>query len=380
MTDEVFPRFGRIELNFLTVDATEVENSIISTYENLTGRRLASGDPVRLFLLTLAAVIIQQRQAFNLAARQNLLTYATGEFLDHLGEFVNTRRLQASGAQTILRFTLNAPQTSAYIIPRGTRVSDSRLIFATDEVLEIAPGETVAEVSATCETLGTVGNGLQIGELIILNDPLPSVSSVTNIDATAGGSDIESDATYAERIRLAPSSFSVAGPHDAYVYHTLAVSAQIVDVSVYGLKNQPGKVFVHPLLEDGVLPNEAMLQAISEALNDETVRPITDLVLVSAPEAVNYKINLTWYLSNENLDQVAQITEAVNAAIEEFRIWQQSKIGRDINPDRLIEMVRGAGAKRMIVTEPVFTAVSQSQVAQCSIENVSVVYGGAEDA
>ena len=49
---ETLPRFGLPELNFLEVDATKTSNEIISTYERLSGRTLAQGDPVRLFLLS----------------------------------------------------------------------------------------------------------------------------------------------------------------------------------------------------------------------------------------------------------------------------------------------------------------------------------------
>ncbi|WP_295354629.1 hypothetical protein [uncultured Succinivibrio sp.] len=63
-----------------------------------------------------------------------------------------------------------------------------------------------------------------------------------------------------------------------------------------------------------------------------------------------------------------------------LRIWQQSKIGRDINPDVLIKMVRDAGAKRCVITAPVFTTIDKDHVAQCPASNVTISYGGAEDA
>lgn len=377
---ETFPRFNLPELNFLEVDAQKIQTAIISSYETIAGRKLASGDPIRLFLLTLADVIIQQRQAFNLAARQNLLSYATGDYLDHLGRFVNTERLQAAGAKATIRFTLNTAQDSVYIIPRGTRVSNSQLVFATDETAQIPQGSLQVDVVGTCEQTGSSGNGIAPGDLNILNDPLPFIDSVANIDTSAGGADIESDAAYAERIRLAPASFSVAGPHDAYVYHALRASALITDVSVYGLPDMPGDVYVHPLLSGGELPNEAMLQEVRDCLNDETVRPLTDRVIVSAPEAIPYSIDVTWFLADEDLDRAAQITAAVEGAVEEYRIWQQSAIGRDINPDRLIELMRLAGAKRMEVASPVFTSVSRSQVAQCDPSQVKLTYAGIEEA
>ena len=115
-------------------------------------------------------------------------------------------------------------------------------------------------------------------------------------------------------------------------------------------------------------------------LNDETVRPITDCVVVSAPEAVNYTIELTWYLSEDDLGKIASVTSAVASAVEDYRLWQQNRIGRDINPDRLVELVRGAGAKRMTVTAPVYTKVTHSQVAQCAPSAVRITFGGTEEA
>lgn len=377
---EILPRFGLNDISFIETDAQTIEDEIIGTYEKITGRTLAKADPVRLFLLSLAAVIIQQRQAFNLAAKQGLLTYAQGEFLDHLGEFVNTPRLRATGASVTLRFTLSQAQSSVYIIPKGTRVSDSRMIFATDEVALIPVGELMLDVTATCVTAGTDGNGIPTGEISQLNDPLPFMQSVENITVSEGGSDTEDDASYAERIRLAPASFSVAGPHDSYVYHALAANALICDVSVYGVATQPGYVYVHPLLDGGELPGEPVLEDVRARLNDETVRPITDCVVVSAPEAVNYTIELTWYLSEDDLGKIASVTSAVASAVEDYRLWQQNRIGRDINPDRLVELVRGAGAKRMMVTAPVYTKVTHSQVAQCAPSAVRITFGGTEEA
>ena len=138
---ETLPRFGLPELNFLTVDATANEQRIIGKYEDITGRTLANGDPVRLFLLSLAAESTMLRQAFNLGARQNLLSYATGDHLDALGEMVNTQRIVAQKSVVTLRFTLNTAQDGVYVIPQGTRVSDGTTMFSTVALAEIKIGE-----------------------------------------------------------------------------------------------------------------------------------------------------------------------------------------------------------------------------------------------
>ena len=58
-------------------------------------------------------------------------------------------------------------------------------------------------------------------------------------------------------------------------------------------------------------------------------------------------------------------------------MWQQERIGRDINPSKLLYFIVQAEAKRVDIIEPVFTLVPDNAVAR--IQNVNVVYGGIED-
>lgn len=372
-------RFNLPDINFLEVDSQRVTDEIIAEYERITDRALAPSDPVRLFLLSLAAIIIKQRNAFDLGAKQNLLSYASGERLDHLGAFVNTTRIEATGAQTTLKFTLNQAQDGVYTIPKGTRVTNGVFTFATDSIYEIMPPETTAEISATALELGEIGNNIPVGKINQLVDPLPSITKVENITATAGAGDREDDERYAMRIKLAPASFSVAGPAKAYEYHTLSYSTAIIDAKIYGLEDHPGNVYIHPLLTNGELPQTEFLEALTAYLNADTIRPLTDKLMVSAPSAVNYQITATWYLSKDDINRINQVKEQVTKAVEDYRLWQQSKIGADINPDVLIEYVRKAGAKRIVITEPEYKVVQQSEVAQCLASAVNLTYGGIED-
>lgn len=372
-------RFNLPDINFLEVDSQRVTDEIIAEYERITDRALAPSDPVRLFLLSLAAIIIKQRNAFDLGAKQNLLSYASGERLDHLGAFVNTTRIEATGAQTTLKFTLNQEQDGVYTIPKGTRVTNGVFTFATDSIYEIMPPETTAEISATALDLGEIGNNIPVGKINQLVDPLPSITKVENITATAGAGDREEDERYAMRIKLAPASFSVAGPAKAYEYHTLSYSTAIIDAKIYGLEDHPGNVYIHPLLTNGELPQTEFLEALTAYLNADTIRPLTDKLMVSAPTAVNYQITATWYLSKDDINRINQVKEQVTKAVEDYRLWQQSKIGADINPDVLIEYVRKAGAKRIVITEPEYKVVQQSEVAQCLASAVNLTYGGIED-
>ncbi|WPC44836.1 baseplate J/gp47 family protein [Clostridium sp. JS66] len=109
-------------------------------------------------------------------------------------------------------------------------------------------------------------------------------------------------------------------------------------------------------------------------LNDKTIRPLTDKVEVKAPLTVSYSINLTYYISNDNLGMIERIQNEVNTAIQDFILWQKSKIGRDINPSILISNIVSAGASRADVISPIFTSLADNQVA--SLNTTTINYGG----
>lgn len=105
------------EIVFVDADAAKVESYILSEYEKITGRSLAKGDPVRLFLLTNAAVIILLLNKINETGKQNLLRYADGNNLDHLGALVGVERIPATAAVTTMQVTLSAELGNSTIIP-----------------------------------------------------------------------------------------------------------------------------------------------------------------------------------------------------------------------------------------------------------------------
>jgi len=364
------------EIEFVSTDVGEIEANIITVYEGISGRKLAPGDPVRLFLQTIAAIIAQQRVLINYAAKQNLLAYAEGSYLDHIGALVRTERLPAKAAQTTLRFTLSAPQPQEVTIPAGTRVTpDGQIFFATVEATTVPAGATQIDVVAECTTPGTVGNDWQVGQISKLVDPLPWVQKVENITISSGGADEEDDDSYRERIQQAPESFSVAGPYGAYEYWARTAHQSIIDVSVSS--PAPGEVEIRPLLEGGEIPSQEILEAVTEVCNDKEIRPLTDKVTVLAPTVVNYDINLTYWIDKSNSTIATSIQDAVNEAVNDYITWQKSKLGRDINPSELTARVMAAGAKRVEITSPVFTQVTPEQVAVAN--NVTVQYGGLED-
>ena len=101
-------------ISFVDTDTEALTNSLIRAFERFAGRTLYPADPVRLFILWIADIIIQERVNIDFSAKQNLPRYAEGEYLDSLAElFKDVYRLEPEAARTTIRFTLSIERDTA---------------------------------------------------------------------------------------------------------------------------------------------------------------------------------------------------------------------------------------------------------------------------
>lgn len=354
----------------------EMINDYIAAYKEITGKspELQPASPERIMLYSFSSHFYQALQYVERAGKMGLLKYSEGDYLDNLVATRGIVRAAATPATCTVKFTLSDARVSATGIPGGTRLAAGDVYFATDEYFEISAGTLTGEVQATALSPGAESNSIGVGEIDTLVDPVPYVSQVTNTTAARGGAEIESDDALTERAYMSPVGYSVAGPIDAYIYYAKQARADIGDVIVYS----PSATTVNIVftLADGSLPKASDIADMQERLSADNVRPLTDKVVAMAPTETEYAINMTYYINKSDGAQAAVIQAAVAAAVAEYQIWQR-RIGRDIMPSKLIQLVMEAGAKRVAVTSPVYTAVSAYNIASAS--SVSVTYGGLED-
>lgn len=346
-------------------------------YKAITGKDvvLDRADPMSLILYALSIQVYQALLYVDKTGKQDLLKYSYGAYLDNLAAMKGIAREQAKPSRAMIRFTLSVIRPSTVEIPEGTRVTNGEVYFQTESHAEIPSGESSVDVAAECMTSGVAGNNLEVGEINILVDPVPYVAKVANTEPTTGGADIEDDDTLKDRIYIAPSKYSVAGPEESYRYWVKTYNSNISDVLIYS--DDPVDVVIEFIMNDGELPSESMLLGVQKFLSDEQIRPLTDRVTVKAPETVEYKVNVKYFVNQSDLKKVDTIKTAVNAAVDDYIQWQRSKIGRDINPSQLIQQMVSAGAKRVEVTLPVFQVIGKANVAKLSSKTVT--YGGLED-
>lgn len=355
-------RFDLPELDFLEKAPEQIEQEMLFHVREKTGLTLQRADPRLKFMQAIATFVSIERNKLEHSIRQNRLSYAEDDILDHMGTEMSTERLPEKYADTSIAFVLEEDRVDALTIPSGTSFLVGEIYFATTKTYVVPQGVHLFTVEATCTIPGVIGNGFLPGEISTLVDPLPYVKHVQNTTITSGGADVESDDAYAERIRLAPESFSVAGPEGAYIYWAKSASQNIIDVKVKS--PTAGEVAVYILMANGTLPNEEDLALVEAKLRDEYTRPLTDKVSINAPTVVNYSVSVEYWIANKSSTVSSLIEKQVNQAFTDYLEWQRSKMGRDVDFSELIARLKQAGAARVSVSSPMFIEIADTEVAR----------------
>lgn len=448
------------EYQFVSTDTEALVASLIAGYERITGVTVQPSSPERLFVLWVADTIVQARAQINYAGNQNIPSRAQGANLDALGElFYDQDRPAAQAATCTVRFHISEAQLSAILVPAGTRVTDasSTLFWETTADVYIGIGDTYADATVRCLTVGMTGNGYAIGQLNTLVDLFAYFDHCANITASDGGADEATDAEYYELMRSSEDAYSTAGPLGAYVYWAKSVSTDIADVKAIRPKAaisktltvyakhaflggvdldtdslcvfprgsstaavlntdyeidytdnlltitlltggalssatqiditvddlMAGRVSLFALMNDGTIASDTIKELIAAACSSDEARPLTDSLSVDDPEIVSYNITFTYFIPTDTTLSASEIQAAVEAAVAEYKAWQSGRLGRDINPSKLISLLMETGIKRVALTAPTFTALRDGkdnttpQVA--AVGATSITNGGYEN-
>lgn len=179
----------------------------------------------------------------------------------------------------------------------------------------------------------------------------------------------EPDEDYRRRILLSLEGYTTAGSRGSYIFHALSASGDCKDVAVTSLV--PGTVNVAVLSRtgNGTAPAET-LTAVTEALNEETVRPLCDTVVVASTQVQTYTITavLTLYPGTGQ----EEVQAAAVAAAEAYAA-EQHRIGRDITRSGIFAALHQPGVQNVSLTAPAADIViGWNQSAFCSAINVTV--------
>lgn len=372
------------QYQFVSTDTAVLVSSLVSGYEKITGVSVQPASPEKLFIQWVADIIVQERVLNNYTGNQNIPSRSEGENLDALGElFYVVERPAAQPAVCNMRFHISEAQETAILIPAGTRITDasSTLVWETVADVYVDIGDTYADVQIRCQTPGVVGNDYAIGQINTIVDLFDYYDHCENTTASDDGADEATDDEYYELMRASQDAFSTAGPKGGYIYIAKQVSTEIADV----VANSPsaGKVALYVLMDDGTIATQETKSAVLAACSEDSKRPLTDSVEVKDPQTVEYDIKFTYYIPSESTSSSANIEAAVDAAVKEYVSWQCAKLGRDINPSKLVGLLMQTGIKRVELTSPIFTSLKDGsdntapQVAE--VGEITATNGGHED-
>ena len=321
-------------------DIVALQIRLQTALETALGRTLAPADVETLITNTFCYELQLIRIQGNNAFRQSLVDFASAPMLDYLAALVGVVRLAAASASCTLQFDL-VPGHNAVTVPSGTRVQsvDGAVVFQTVADISAAIGTDTVTIEGIAATSGAIGNGYTANNVNVLLDPQAFISSVENIDTTAGGNDAETDDQLRARIKLAPASFSVAGPTEAYIFWAKSADPSIVDVAC--VTTNPGEVTLYPLCAGGLLPSSQILADVLAICSDTKIRPQNDTVLSAAPTVSNYSIevNLTTYTSAIDADVIT----AVTAALQSYVNINLNSLGKDVILTEIIALSKLEG-------------------------------------
>lgn len=180
---------------------------------------------------------------------------------------------------------------------------------------------------------------------------------------------MESNTDYRNRLALKPESWSVAGPRDAFKFHAISADGQIKDASVTTPEGGTTEVFILTRTGNG-LPTAPQIATVIGALNGETVRPLSEAVLVTAPTIVDYTLDIDLTLFPGPSTEL--VTSAVQTALAAFAA-NNHRLGADIIRSAIDAAAHVAGVKKVVITAPAADIVcTDGQAPYCTAITVNV--------
>ena len=207
--------------------------------------------------------------------------------------------------------------------------------------------------------LDQLGANYNIKRLVIQAEDLLAVPPVPEIK--------EKDDPFRERIQLAFEGLTTAGPRNSYILHARNASGLVADATAES--PAPCEVTVTVLSSEGEgVAGPELLAAVATALDDEDVRPITDLVTVQSAQIIHYRIDAILHMNGAGPEGDASLAEA----IKRLGLWinPRKRLGVEVARSAVDAQLHVAGVSRVELTGWVDLAPTKAQAAYCTGFNV----------
>jgi uncharacterized phage protein gp47/JayE len=302
---------------------SDILMGMILFFQN-AGSKLSDFTPTSILgqiLSAIASVIDEIYFSIQNAQNQAYVTTATDVGLDNKGADLSVPRKQATAAQWYFTFGKNQASYQQISIPAGTVVTTlpqagvDSVTFTTDVNTSLPIGTQTVVVSATCQTVGSVGN-ISANTPLLIGSAVPGIDTVQLTSLTNGtyGTDIESDDAYRARLLAAPAS-KAQGTIPWYQGTALGVTG-VSSVKVVPQSRGAGTVDLYIVGTNNAIPSTALISQVQTAIDNGRI--ITDDAKVFAPttytvdEIINIKVAAEYDLNQTATNVQTAITNYIN--------------------------------------------------------------------
>lgn len=204
--------------------------------------------------------------------------------------------------------------------------------------------QRINEGAAACMLSHSTGEDLDNIAANLDTERLIKTEATETTDA-----EMEGDEALRLRAQAAFEGMSVAGPSAAYEYFARSASGKVADARASS--PAPAEVVIAVLSTDGDgTASPELLAAVTEAVNDEEVRPLGDRVTVRSAEIVDYEINATLYLYPG--PESEPIINAADASLQKFLKQNDKKISKDVARSAISAALHVQGVQRVVLNAP----------------------------
>ena len=325
------------ELEFETIFAEMLES--LQEYDD-TFDALVESDPAYAILQVCAYRELNIRQTINDKAKACMMAYATGADLDHLAANLGVTRLDDETDAALRARAILAPEGWSTAGPIGAYKFHALSAHDGIKGVNVASGGAgVVKVAV----LSKSGSGACYG---------------ARIDQIGGYADGAEEISVAALTADIPSG-TVLTFENGSTFETNA-DASIEDTTLTGQ------------LAGDVLNEEraGILPFVEDALDDESVRPLNDVVSVLSAQIIEYAVEAELTLYDGPDTEV--VRQAAEDAVTDY-VETQHKIGRDITLSGLYAALHQDGCQEVDLISPATRIeIDDDQAAYCTSVTVSV--------
>ncbi|WP_295628526.1 baseplate J/gp47 family protein [uncultured Intestinimonas sp.] len=309
----------------------ELYNELMAAFAEATGMEAAGSGDLAARMYAVAAQLWGLYVQCDWVNRQCFPQTAQGEYLDLHAQLRGVERREATAAEGVLRFTVDAAGAADREIAAGTVCMTAGLTrFETIEAGTLEAGETSVDIRARALEAGSAGN-VAAGTILQMAVAPVGVSRCTNPAAFTGGTDREDDETL--RARVLETYRRLPNGANAAFYQQGALSFdEVAAAAVIPRPRGVGSVDVVVSTAAGA-PSAELLEELEDYF--EARREIAVDVQVRAPEMET--VDVTVQVAAEEGQDAQAVQDAVEAALRGW--FDGRRLGQSVLRAALGELV-----------------------------------------